>query len=91
MLKKLHDLLLGLQTKVAGDPSLYLSVGEETLSVTFLWGVGGLSYRRVLSIYEVVQSNLTDEDYINLLIKKANRAYEQGLINIVASTDLIGE
>lgn len=89
MLQKLHEFIIKMQDKVAGDPKLYFSVDNETISVTFLWGIAGLSYKRSLSIFDIVQSNLTDADYAKLLVEKANNAYETALANLVADDTVV--
>lgn len=87
MIKEAYEFIQGLQAKVVGDPTVYLSANSETISVTFLWNAG-LHFKRSISIYDIVQSVLTDVEYAKMLVEKANTAYEEGLAAIVAAPNI---
>lgn len=86
MLVKIHEFINTLSQKVVGNPTIYFTANTDALAITFLWP-GGLHYKRMLSIYDIVQSNLTDIQYGKRIIEKANAEYEKALAEIISAPE----
>jgi hypothetical protein len=68
---KLEERILGFVRVSVSKPD------ANTIQFNFIWP--GFSFDKKLSMLEIFASNLSEDDYVTLLVDEANREYKRGL------------